>query len=239
MRHLPKTDTAPPDLAEFREAQELLGYNMTYDCFSRAGQFCEFLVAEQFGLCGYTGVALDDRLMAVRKQTPAILKPHIEHLKSQRQCREELTARGLAPGTAWGEDMDHRNMIAALEVSLLSDRGHLAHSGVFGAAARRDAVLPVWPTHPDCEPRFSYDTDGNVRGLDAQAQRTCELLNLNHPTLKAWRQAALDGYFSPDDELTRAELTTLIAKFNVPEQGQLPEFSFVLKSVAESLLLPP
>lgn len=136
MRHLPKSDTVPPILAEYRTAQERLGYNLGYDCFSRAGEFLNYLVTEQHGICGYTGVALDDRLVPRREGTSAHLKPHIEHLKSQSACRQELRDQGLTPGLAWGEDMDHRNMIAALEVTG-------AKSEEFGARQRENRPLPV------------------------------------------------------------------------------------------------
>lgn len=232
MRHLPKASQPPPSLAEFIANQLPVGVNLTYDSgFSRKPQLRAELVAEQFGLCGYTGVALDDRL-AARQQPAPQFTPHIEHLKPQSQCRSELEATGAVWGSIPGEDLDYHNLIAALHVSG-------ARSEKFGAAYRQNRPLPVWPTHADCESRFTYHLDGRVSGRDSDATQTSELLNLNHPTLKAWRQAALDGYYSPDYELTRAELTTLIAMLNVPEQGRLREFSFVLKSVAESLLLPP
>lgn len=239
MRYLPKATAPPPALAAFLAVQLPLGLNFDYEHgFTRKRELREELIAEQYGLCGYTGVALDDRLTK-RQQTAAEQPPptpkfqaHIEHLKPQSVCRAELVARGQVPGSHPGEDMDHRNMIAALLVSG-------AKGEQFGAACRGATQLPVWPTHPDCEARFTHTFDGRVSGRDADAQTTVNVLRLNHPTLKSWRQAAIEGFFPPELNFTRAELEALVVRFSQPEQGRLREFCFVLKSAAESLLLSP
>jgi hypothetical protein len=238
MRYLPKAPPPPPVLAEYLRAQTDLGYNLDYASFSRAREYRQALIEEQHGLCGYTGVAIDARLVnrrqALAEQSPPAtvkLQAHTEHLKPQSECRRELLARGQQPGQDLGEDMDHCNMIAALEVSG-------AATEQFGAAARGNTPLPVWPTHPDCEARFAYTMDGRVLWCDAQAQATAETLKLNHPTLKNWRKADLDGFLPDDLSLNRAEIVQLIHQLGQPEAGCLREFSFVLQSALRSLLLP-
>jgi len=236
MRYLPKAPTPPPVLAQYLQAQTALGYNLDYGNFSRAGEYRQALIAEQHGLCGYTGVAIDERLIDRQRRLatqtlipPTKLKPHTEHLKPQCVCRDELRAQGKEPGKDLGEDMDRSNMIAALEVIG-------AEEEEFGARQRGNTPLPVWPTQPDCEARFTYTWDGRVLGHDGDAQSTVEILKLNHPTLKRWREAELDGFLPIDLSVTGLEIDHLITQLDQPQADRLPEFSFVLQSALRSLL---
>jgi len=101
---------------------------------------------------------------------------HIEHLKPQSVCRLELIARGLRPSFDLGEDMDYRNMVAAILV-----QG--ARVEQFGAAARGDRQIPIWPTHRNCETKFRFHRDGSVDGIDVDGVATVAELKLNHETL--------------------------------------------------------
>jgi hypothetical protein len=75
------------------------------------------LITEQFGLCAYTGAPLDDRLGAYQGRADNLsFEPHIEHVKPRAVCQAELEARGGEYGRELCEDMDHRNLVAALEV---------------------------------------------------------------------------------------------------------------------------
>jgi len=158
---------------------------LDYGHFSRAPQLRVLLIEEQKGLCAYTGVGLDDRLAA--RSPPRddySFKPHIEHLKSQQQCRAELQAQGGLVGRDLGEDLAYANMVAAIEVAGTA-------SEHFGAAYRGDRPLPIIPTNPACSSGFMYAETGDVLGTGADANATIENLNLNHETLSGWRRSAI------------------------------------------------
>jgi hypothetical protein len=226
--------TPPPSLAAFLAAQVPVGVNLDYEHgFGRKAELRAELVAEQFGLCGYTGAPVDERLAELNPPAPpgASLpyRVHIEHLKPQSVCRQELRDRGLEPGRDLGEDVDHHNLIAALLVVG-------AEVELFGAAARSNRPVPVWPTHSGCETRFQFDRNGRVRGLDPDAVATVEVLRLDHDTLCGWRRAALDVFLDPTVIRSRDDLEELISRLDHPAAGRLVEYSFAIKSVAIHLL---
>ncbi len=128
-----------------------------------------------------------------------------------------------------GEDMDHRNMVAALEV-----KGSRAEQ--FGASARTNDPLLVLPTQPDCESRFAFSESGRVRGLDPDDVDTIVRLRLNHTTLEGWRKVAMETFLDPIVVTSRQDLEIIVAAMDEPANGQLAEFSFCIKSVANQLL---
>ncbi|MBJ6727577.1 hypothetical protein [Geomesophilobacter sediminis] len=125
--------------------------------------------------------------------------------------------------------MAHTNMIAAILVSGAEEEH-------FGAVARKNNNVPVWPTDPSCETRFSFDQDGNITGLDQAAKDTVGILKLDHRTLVGWRRAAIETFLSPDVIKTRNDVEELIRLIDQPVGGRLAEFCFVIKSVALAML---
>lgn len=231
MRQIIKAATAPASIREWNEAQLQLGYNMRYCDFGDASKLCADLIAEQFGLCAYTGTPIDKRLMGYNDNS-LVFRPHNEHIKPQSLCRKELEDRGGVYGRELCEDMDYYNIVAALEVR--KERG--ATSEIFGAAARENKILPVTPLQPRCEERFRFDAEGAIHGLDEAAQETISLLKLHHKTLKDWRRGAILAFFPDDLLLTREEIEQRIEQFEQPVDGRLIEFSFCISSYARSLL---
>ena len=179
----------------------------------------------------YTGTPIDERLVGYT-DTNLVFQAHIEHVKPRSVCRRELEARGGQYGREVCEDMDHRNLVAALEVK----RNPPARSEIFGAAAHGDEVIPVTPLQARCEERFQFDDKGGIHGLDDLARETIRLLKLQHATLTAWRRGAITGFFPPELALTREEIEHLISRLDQPVGGKLPEFSFCIRGYARSLL---
>jgi hypothetical protein len=240
MRWIQKQDDLPRTLANFLDEQLPLGLNLDYKRgFTRQRDLCLELAAEQFDLCGYTGAPLDERLGKLKPPPTAPGSPpsklrysvHIEHLKPQSVCRQELLDMDLEPGKDIGGDMNHKNMIAALLVTGSDPE-------IFGAAARKNLPVPVWPTHPDCETRFSFDENGGIEGLDPEAKATVTRLKLDHTTLEGWRKGAIAAFLAPEIIQTREDIEQLIQRLDQPQDGKLVEFSFVVKSVAQALLNP-
>ncbi|MCY2968678.1 MAG: hypothetical protein NT069_34480 [Planctomycetota bacterium] len=231
MRHIAKSVDPPQSIRDWLVEQLPVGQNLNYRNFNDKPALRRELIAEQFGLCAYTGTPIDERLAGYHDANH-VFQAHIEHVKPRRVCKDELVARGGVYGRDLCEDMDHRNLVAALEVK----RQPPAKSETFGAAAHGDEMLPVTPLQAGCEEKFRFDANGAIFGVDHHARETIQLLNLRHATLSGWRRGAIAGFFPNDLELTRAELEQLIERLDQPTDSRLPEFSFCIRSYARSLL---
>src|SRR5271157_3078266 len=231
MRYMVKSADPPASIREWLVVQLPVGLNLDYPSFNDKPALRRELIAEQYGLCAYTGTPIDERLVGYRDAN-LVFQGHIEHVKPRSVCRAELIARGGNYGRDLCEDMDHRNLVAALEVK----RNPPARSEIFGAAAHGEEVLPVTPLQPGCEERFQFDENGGIHGLDEPARTTIGLLKLDHATLITWRRGAIAGFFPPDLVLTRVEIERLVEQLAQPTVGRLPEFSFCIRSYARSLL---
>jgi hypothetical protein len=231
MRYIAKSVDPPNSIIDWLADQLPVGLNLDYRSFNDKRALRLELIAEQYGLCAYTGTPIDERLIGYNDAN-LVFQAHIEHVKPRSVCEAELIARGGSYGRELCEDMDHRNLVAALAVK----RNPPARSEIFGAAARGDEILPVTPLQPGCEERFQYDENGGSRGLDEPSNTTIGLLKLNHATLTAWRRGAIAGFFPPDLALSRDEIELLVERLAHPSEGRLPEFSFCILSYARSLL---
>lgn len=230
MRRLTKAGT-PECLQKFIDDQLAIlpqPINLTYGDFREKAELQEILTREQFGLCGYTGTPVDDRIARYQPVSLGLnFRNHIEHLKSQQACRAEVVGRGEEYGRVVADDLNYQNMIAALEV-----RGATVEH--FGAVAKAAQPLPVLPTDQGCEERFAFrEGDGSVHGLNEAATNSVSVLKLNHQTLKGWRLSALSTWLDPEIVRTRDDFVKVIEAVKVPVDQRLPEFAFVIESVAK------
>lgn len=204
---------------------------LDYAHFTRTPQLRALLIQEQKDLCAYTGVGLD-RPRLVRR-TPSrgdhSFKPCIEHLKPQSQCRSELQARGGVVGRDLGEDLDHANMVAAVEVVGTA-------SEHFGASYRGDRPLPMVPTNPACVSAFVYADTGHIFATDNDSQETIRNLNLDHETPKGWRSGAIQAWIPMGQQTPQTELEVVIDLLEDENRTTMPEFAFVVAQVARAYL---
>jgi hypothetical protein len=207
-----------------------------YPAFTRSKELLQLLIDEQFGLCAYTGTGIDAVRLPEhrpRNQNPPRhdywFKAHIEHLKPQRQCRKELENAGKVVGRDVGEDVDYRNVVAAIEVA-----GTAAEH--FGASVRGDQPLPVNPTQPGCEDAFYFFEDGQVRGKHPSAEEAIRVLRLDHATLNCWRIAAIERFLPERENTPTTELQAILDAMTQPANRQLPEFAFVIAQLARDYI---
>src|SRR5207247_1591752 len=104
---------------------------------------------------------------------------------------------------------------------------------------RGNQMLPLLPTQEDCESRFRFLRDGDIEGLDASAKATVQVLRLWHTTLVGWRRAAMDVFLAPELIASRADIESLIALLDQPQDGRLTEYCFCIKNVAVALIEGP
>jgi uncharacterized protein (TIGR02646 family) len=128
------------------------------------------LIAEQRGLCAYTGIGIDAS------------RCHVEHLLPQAHCR-----RGR-------EDVEYRNMVACYPAP-----GHVhvpfgaLRKGNWPSPAEQH--LFVSPRSAGCEARFLFSIRGKISAAqdDEAARETVRRLGLDHPRLEALRKEAIDA----------------------------------------------
>ncbi|CAB3730357.1 Uncharacterised protein [Achromobacter insolitus] len=233
MRRIVKNQT-PECLQTFIDGQLAIDpepVNVTYRCFPKKVELLAILTAEQFGLCGYTGVAVDERISALKNYSEQVtFGNHIEHLKSQTACRQELVDWGGEYGRDLCDDLSYVNMIAAVEVRG-AEREH------FGAVKKKALALSVLPTQEACGEYFKFrESDGGIEGMNDAAKQSITVLELNHDTLKGWRKAAIDAWLDPDVVQTREDFEKVAQAIEEPANGKLPEFAFVIGSIAKNYL---
>ena len=219
MRRIVK-GAAPECLTEWIRLQSPAGVNLTYENFRDKPALLRVLIAEQYALCGYTGFRVEPT------------NSHIEHVKPQTVCGEEMEAAGGIVGRDLCDDLSYDNMIAALTVNGRKPFGATAKGGWWNPAQF------VSPLDADCETRFAFDLLGDINPrdpTDGAAAKTIDVLKLKHQTLIDARRGTLEG-FLPEDLLTREYLEDVVTRMDVPVNDDLPEFSFVIKSVAQDLL---
>jgi hypothetical protein len=233
MRYIAKGDV-PACLQDWVDAQLAMEdpVNVTYAAFPSGKQLLGELTDEQFGLCGYIGAPVDKgRVSNLKNSTAsaASFRNHIEHLKCQVVCKLEVRSIGHTYGSVLGDDLNYHNMIAALEV-----KGSEVEQ--FGAVIKKDKILPVLPTVPECHDHFSYREDGGVDGRTEAGSEAISLLRLDHPTLCGWRVNAINEWLDDDILQSREDILEVIGALRMAIDGKLPEFSFVIEAVASGYL---
>ena len=176
------------------------------------GEIKNALIAEQRGLCAYTGIGIN------------AARSHIEHLLPQKHCH-----RGQ-------EDVDYRNMVACYPAP---NSGHVPFGAHLKAdwPSRAEQRLFVSPRSAGCERRFMFNIRGeiSVAENDEAARETVKRLGLDSRGLVDLRRAAINatlewyGRKQPllDLPSARKRLTRLEDAEN--EGGQLEPFCFALK----------
>lgn len=214
MRHIQKGNE-PRDLGEWR-TRCMKGPNFNYDSIDAElrRNIRQALVAEQRGLCAYTGRWINDTMC------------HIEHLKPRAHCEK-------------GEDVFYGNMVACVPAPNTARLPYGAHQKGSWPDPTQEGLF-VSPLRPECETRFTYTSRGEMKPArqdDIAAAETIHRLGLNNDRLRQLREAAIEETveFSGDASASLRNARTLLAQINRAEQGYGPlrPFTFVLKPILE------
>lgn len=186
------------------------------------------LLAEQGHLCAYTLKRIDST------------SAHIEHLKPQRKCREEDAQREKARLALTREDVAWGNMVACFPAP------NPAAPPGYGAV-KKDKWWPaagalgfVSPLNADCEARFQFELNGEMRPADPDdvaAADTIDAIGLNDERLKELRKRAMVELGlhprSPQPLCTPAKVRQLIAAWlQRDESDRYREFCVPVRAVA-------
>ncbi len=145
------------------------------------------LLEEQGWLCAYTMKRID------------IMSSHIEHIKPQTLCRDELA----------GSDLDYDNLVACFPGEGMK-KGNRYGAQIKDNWWENGGADFVSPLHPACETRFQFDLSGGVSAVrnHAGAKKTIEVLKLDHDSLIDDRKRVIREFlYGPngDDPLPQAK----------------------------------
>jgi uncharacterized protein (TIGR02646 family) len=206
----------PRHLTEFQKANER-DPNFGYDLIDSAlrSEICKSLVAEQRGLCAYTGLRID------------VTSCHIEHLKAQDRCTKK-------------EAVSYKNMVGCYpQPNFGSDLPYGAHKKGSWPSEGQDNLF-ISPLSPGCEQRFSFNFRGEITAANAgddAAKETIKHLGLDHAVLDEYRQSAIKGTLKrPTQEFALIDVQTAQRRMQLldaAEKGSsnsnLDPFCFVLR----------
>jgi uncharacterized protein (TIGR02646 family) len=180
------------------------GYNLLRKDTEVIQSLSDILLKEQYYLCAYTGLRLDDSNF------------HIEHLKPQQHCER-------------GEDVDYKNLVACYPGPNRTNKlPYGAHKKDNWPSPEEERIF-ITPLNPVCESKFQFTKDGKVNGVDYSANMTIEKLALNHYELENLRKSSL----TPLLKLKRDEAAKRLSKMYIPSNGKLEDFCFAKKQVLE------
>lgn len=175
---------------------------------------------EQGGICCYCGLRIFKDAEG-RKQTVEHLIPKSTHRKLVGEYKNLLLVCSLTE--------DDANLMGVAK-----SNPSLRHCD----DSKENAPLHYTPLMPECESVFLYDVVGGVQATTDEATADIDTLRLDCDLLRERRKAALgimfdeDGNFVSDEELRQISSRIM----SRDDENRLPEFCFVIKGVADSVL---
>lgn len=173
----------------------------------------EAMIADQGGLCAYTMRRIDKN------------SSHVEHIKPQSRCREDLP----------GSDLEYANLVACYPRHDVKGQPH------YGARCKgnwwvNDGAEFVSPLQPACERVFRFKLDGEIEAINnrTEAKTTITVLGLDHRSLTEDRKRAIQEFIygrtgdRPLSYTTSRRLRDRICDRS--KNGNFPEFCIAIRS---------
>lgn len=215
-RHLVRRHTNPPQNHE----QATKAWERFRGDRKRATK--ELCYEEQFGLCGYSEISLDNIVPIIDASNHEIsrnLGIHLEHVEP----------KNINPQRTF----DHTNLIASAIDDIKAN--NLIAKDVFGGHAKLkwfNETSFISPLLGNCCDYFHYETTGKVvpkesllnRREKAKARLTIYKLNLNAPILVNWRKVWLKALEKIIDESDDVSLVLIAESELLPINGLLRPF---------------
>lgn len=138
------------------------------------------LIAEQGGLCCYCGdrITFDSAM--------------IEHFLPK--------AEGLFPEL----QLEYSNLLSSCMGGQIERSKHEKYQNktfpLSCDARKKNRVIKISPTDPECEKYFEFDDQGNIYGTDSDARYAIAVLGLDNKVQVARRKAAIDAYTDLPEE---------------------------------------
>lgn len=207
----------PATFIKFKHDNEKAGINVHYDTHLGEDErkpIKNALLKEQGNICAYT-------LKRISYETS-----HIEHLKPEELCRQDMKA-----GRETVSDLDYANMVACFPIK--GPKG-ISSDKYFGAIKKgqtwtndgQDYILPLLAT---CEQNFKFNLSGQIEGTTDKGRNTVKLLALDHAILTEERKKAIESFIGKDKPIKKAKTTQAIAEIDKMENGNFIEFCIPIK----------
>lgn len=210
MKRIIKTKS-PSELQRWIRNQQRLKLNLSYSTMPSQlkEKVLKSLLKEQGGICCYTGIRITSTTS------------HIEHLKPQSISRVNND----------NDDVNYNNLLAAYpHPDPVSPDSLNCPFGAHKKADWYDENLFVHPLQADCEERFIFDLEGNIKEKpgDTAAEKTLTQLELKHKKLIAMRKQAIDELLF-SRRLSEAQINELTESIMQKDSnGNFRAFCFVL-----------
>jgi uncharacterized protein (TIGR02646 family) len=174
------------------------------------------LLEEQGFLCAYTMKGLTQPTC------------HIEHIKPESVLRQEDEINEII-----GSDLDYENLVACFP------RENMLEPYLYGARYKDDwwdddGAQFVSPLTENCERNFTFNINGEIRGLTDAGKKTIEILRLDHPSLTEDRRRTIDEFINGPDR--KSPLSTKQTQFYIENicnksgrSGKFPDFCVAIK----------
>ena len=186
---------------------------------TQKGPILAAMIAEQGGLCAYTMRRIDNK------------SSHVEHIKPQSRCREDLR----------GSDLDYTNLVACFP------RHGMKAQYRYGAQRKdnwwdNDGAEFVSPLQPACERVFRFKLDGEIEAIDnrTEARTTIAVLGLDHRSLTEDRKRVIEEFiYGPTGHDPMSSATARRARNAICHRdgnGRFYEFCVVLRAALEEHL---
>jgi len=179
----------------------------------------EALLTEQGELCAYTmrRISMDSC--------------HIEHIKPETLCREDLV----------GSDLDYRNMLACFpkEGMKTKFRYGAQEKGNWWADSGKNFISPL---AIQCESLITFNIEGKVTAYrnNKRAKQTIELLKLDHKSLIEDRKRAINEFIyghDGDSPISKNSAQQAIDDITNLANGKYIEFCIAIKHALKEYIL--
>lgn len=174
MKYIQKNDP-PKSLEEYKRTEGASFEDLDENHRNIKREVKDSLIAEQGGICCYCGTRIDR------------MNSMIEHFKPKAiGCFPEL-------------QLEYSNLLASCLGGQI-ERQKNRRFPLCCDANKKNRIIEVSPTDPDCESYFMYDDEGNIYGINLEARRAIDILNLNNKVQKNRRRAAIQVYINLPNE---------------------------------------
>lgn len=208
MQYIKKLN-APEELNKYKRKKGASFDDLSSNHYDIKQCIREFLLIEQGYICCYCGnrVDLDTSV--------------IEHLKDKDHHPElQLDYMNLSCSCQGGQTKRSNNPQYPLSCD----------------ANKGNKEIYIFPTDIECGCKFEFDDQGNIYGVDEDAEKTIRALNLNNTKLNNMRKAAIDAYrYYGDDDIDWSEEIQLICSCD--EELKFIPFNFVVRYYIENYRL--
>ena len=210
MKYIQKNDP-PKSLEEYKQTDGASFKDLDENHTNIKREIKNSLIAEQGGICCYCGTRIDRKNSMIEH-----FKPKDDHLFPQLQ-------------------LEYSNLLASC-LGVQIERQSNRRFPLCCDANKKNRVIEVSPTHPDCESYFEYDDDGNIYGTTPEACHTITILNLNNEVQKNRRKAAIKAYADlPKDTDWQEEIHFLSSR---DQNGLFQPYCFVVIYYIKNFLAP-